>query len=329
MDWVKLRPSAWWKATRGIPPDRRDSFMDEAMECVEEDKHGVNAFADALLDESNAFLDRCRKAGACGGRAKAANVAKRNGSTYPKQPLPTPTYPSQPLATPSDPRLPLPTPTHKQEHIQEQEQEPIHPDPIRAHAREAGEKPPQAAIPHSAAPARPVGAAKAANPPQHPPQPAPPPETPPAARNAVDGKPSGSGGGSRTGNGSAKPTPSGKAKSPFSWADLSEDKQRYVWTIAPTLLPQFAVWFCQEPDNEKAKAIYEKFCARFGAEPFRILLDKFVASVFAGEEPDNRGAAFMATVMAEGRGRQAELSKTGNKPNQTNKQNNQNKGENK
>lgn len=328
MERAMLKMSVFFRFTGGMTDAECGRYVRDTFAAFDEERRGVTPLADYLLDEAESYISKQRETGRLGGLASA----KKRQATLkaPSRPLDAPSTPLEPPLTtlqggarpPNGPfkgGQPITEHTITEHTIAKTG---IHPD-TRAHAREAGEKPPQAAIPHSAAPARPVGAAKAANPPQHPPQPAPPPETPPAARNAVDGKPSGSGGGSRTGNGSAKPTPSGKAKSPFSWADLSEDKQRYVWTIAPTLLPQFAVWFCQEPDNEKAKAIYEKFCARFGAEPFRILLDKFVASVFAGEEPDNRGAAFMATVMAEGSGRQAELAKTGNK------QNNQNKGENK
>ena len=94
---------------------------------------------------------------------------------------------------------------------------------------------------------------------------------------------------------------SGKSKSPFSWSELNEDKQLYVWTVPEVSLPAFATWFCQEEDNARARAVYGKFIKKFGSQTFRILLDKFVSAVFAGEEPDNRGAAFMATVIKSGK----------------------------
>ena len=94
---------------------------------------------------------------------------------------------------------------------------------------------------------------------------------------------------------------SGKTKSPFSWSELEEDKQRYVWSVPDGSLPQFAVWFCQEEGNARAVSVYARYIKKFGAAPFRILLDKFVSSCFAGEEPENRGAAFMSVVVKSGK----------------------------
>lgn len=292
MYWVKFRPSAWWKATRGIPPEKRGPFMDEVAECVEEDKRGVNPLADSMMDEADVFFESKREAGRLGGLAKARNAKSlARPSTATAHPSNAIALPSGAVAHHSTPvaevSTPLATPTHNitEHNITDSNTTKVI-TPItraRARTREDGQAESerdgnrnrnpdpeeQSTIPARIAATRPLEA------------------------KAEPSKPT---------------APSGKS-GPFSWADLSEDKQRYVWTIAPAMLPQFAVWFCQEPDNAKAEAVYKKFCARFGAEPFRILLDKFVASVFAGEEPDNRGAAFMASVMAEGRARQAEQSK--------------------
>lgn len=105
IDWVKLRPSAWWKATRNIHPEKRGEYMDEAMECVEENRRGVNAFADALMMEADAHLEAKRNAGKAGCDAKARNRAIREG-------LAMPSSAKQKLAQASKPKHTLADSTH-------------------------------------------------------------------------------------------------------------------------------------------------------------------------------------------------------------------------
>lgn len=78
MDWVKFRPSAWWKATRSIPPEKRGEYMDLTMEAVEDGKRGVSPLADALLDEAEDFIGKKRAAGRKGGEARARGLSARD-----------------------------------------------------------------------------------------------------------------------------------------------------------------------------------------------------------------------------------------------------------
>lgn len=83
----------------------------------------------------------------------------------------------------------------------------------------------------------------------------------------------------------------------FDGGAFAEDPYGYIATIPNMSLPDFAAWFCCEPDNDKAKRRYGAFCKERGSARFRSLLVSFVGEVNAGEEPDNRGAAFTRRVM--------------------------------
>lgn len=90
-------------------------------------------------------------------------------------------------------------------------------------------------------------------------------------------------------------------KSGFSWSEIEEDRGRYIWSLADGALADFAVWYCREEGNARAVAVYRKFVRQHGAREFRFLLDRFTGACAAGEEPDSRGAAFMAMVAGRAR----------------------------
>lgn len=77
---------------------------------------------------------------------------------------------------------------------------------------------------------------------------------------------------------------------------FDEDWRLAVASMDAARLPSLAAWYCGETGNAHAKKRYAAAIRRKGAQGFRDLLDTFVGDVEAGEEPQNRGRAFMAKV---------------------------------
>ena len=86
-------------------------------------------------------------------------------------------------------------------------------------------------------------------------------------------------------------------KSHFDWTAFSADPYAYLAAVPHQQLPDFAAWFCHEPDNAAAKRRYGAFCKAKGWLRFRGLLESFIGECKGGDEPDNRGAALTKRVM--------------------------------
>ena len=67
--------------------------------------------------------------------------------------------------------------------------------------------------------------------------------------------------------------------------------------VFDNLLSAFAVTYCNDQDPNRAKANYEEVMRKIKPKAFREELQSFMNEVEAGNEPDCRGAAFMARLM--------------------------------
>lgn len=87
-------------------------------------------------------------------------------------------------------------------------------------------------------------------------------------------------------------------------AVLGKLQDKVVWNkgaVDDALLPELAVRFCGEPENERARRAYEAFCEQCGYDAFREELAVFIDECRAGEMPNNPGAALMKRVMGRTR----------------------------
>lgn len=87
------------------------------------------------------------------------------------------------------------------------------------------------------------------------------------------------------------------APSAFDWASFGDDPYAYLASVPNAQLPDFAAWFCYEPDNAEARKRYGAFCKAKGWMRFRRMLEGFIGECKSGEDPDNRGAALTRRVM--------------------------------
>jgi len=75
------------------------------------------------------------------------------------------------------------------------------------------------------------------------------------------------------------------------------DKYEDITNLSHEALPKYAATFCNEEDPNRAIRYYKKVVIPIiGPEAFRTELQFFVGEISAGEEPRNRGAAFMARL---------------------------------
>ena len=79
-------------------------------------------------------------------------------------------------------------------------------------------------------------------------------------------------------------------------AGNSRDRYALIASIPHEKLAESAAAFCNEEDPNRAIAVYKRIIRTIGPEAFRAEWAAFAGECEAGEEPHNRGAAFMARV---------------------------------
>lgn len=102
---------------------------------------------------------------------------------------------------------------------------------------------------------------------------------------------------------SSPPAPA-EAKKKKSLADMERDilqpqlanPKEGIRAIDAALLTPFMVAYCREQDPAQARAALAIKFRKLGADDFREEAATFIAETEAGEEPDNRGAVFMARL---------------------------------
>lgn len=76
----------------------------------------------------------------------------------------------------------------------------------------------------------------------------------------------------------------------------SQDRYERIASLRHDELADYAADFCGEPGQPRTVAAFKRLIGIIGPEAFRSELDVFAEEVAAGEEPRNRGAAFMARL---------------------------------
>jgi len=74
------------------------------------------------------------------------------------------------------------------------------------------------------------------------------------------------------------------------------DKYETIANLTHDELPDYAARFCQEADPNRAISAYKRMIGLVGPEAFRREMSSFAGEVTSGEEPESRGAAFMARL---------------------------------
>ena len=74
------------------------------------------------------------------------------------------------------------------------------------------------------------------------------------------------------------------------------DEYETIASLSHDALPSYAASFCHEADPNRAIAAYKRIIGIIGPEAFRSELSSFAGEVKSGEEPERRGAAFMARL---------------------------------
>ena len=253
-------------------------------------ERGKDAFADRLIDDADEYIEQRRNAGRISGisRKSESKHSERNANETRTESQ----FRSNETATKRERNTNEPTnetPTERERNANEGTK-PVR--PTRARPTDRTDRPTEQTEPNKP------------NRPTEPTEPRTPCPLPPGATcqehpgEAEDGRTDGSEEKSQgTATGGKHPV----FDSP-EWASaFGGDKYGTMARLDGALLPEFAAWYCREAGNRRAVMRYGGFCNRRGVEAFRRIVEEFVGEVESGEEPNDRGRAFMARVMqAEG-----------------------------
>ena len=80
-----------------------------------------------------------------------------------------------------------------------------------------------------------------------------------------------------------------------------QDPKEAIARAEGAMLPRLMAAFCGESGQSRTKNTFAKAMREMGVKAFREKARQFVEEVLAGEEPDNRGAAFTARLTAKGK----------------------------
>lgn len=270
MTWYKYKPGMF-REYRNMSDEELGRFVRQLDEALAYEERGVNALADRLMEEREAFAESRRRSARA--RWEKANGKVSDGSASDASGM---HVHSKCNANGMQVQCHTYIPTDT-DHTDRQDK-PIRPTDARA--REGRDRHRDALNgPEPETAGRPEGAGK--------PTPTPTPTEPEPKRAAA-----------------MPPTATAKERE-ARWAELAaalEDHYALVAAVPDLDLAPFAAWACYEADNHRAVARYRGFIRKHGAAAFRRLLDEFLGECHAvNGEPESRARAFMARVTREER----------------------------
>lgn len=257
MDWGKFTFALWYRLTRGMSAAEKGDYMDKTVDACVDEARGATPLADAMMDEMANFVAQRREAAQKRWGAKSHNAAH------------TDRMPPNATASGSDV-------TEMRSNAVAMRSNATEMPYIHTNNHSITQSDNQT-ITQDISPVNPPTAKSR--------------ESQPASRTEKTAM-------AKSEEANRKPSvvdTSGKHPQ-FSWAELANDKYGYMRGIDNVLLPEFALWYCGEQDNARARAAYSKFVRVYGAAAFRGTLERFVADCESGEEPAVRGAALMAAL---------------------------------